>query len=223
MKLFRNAAAALLLGALLAAPSAVTAQTWTSWNTAWFGTLGSSSVSWTGPSTGGQLTGAGGIDYWAGGAYTQGGLTNPDVGNNYAFIQEVGPFSGTIDFGQAVVNPYIAWISVGQGGTPVDLNFGGAAFTVLSNNNTICPYWGCGSYTATSTDLTGVEFSGTIQFLGTFSSLSISTKDNEDWYGFSVGADAVANSVVPEPASLTLLSTGLVGLFGAGLRRRRRA
>lgn len=90
-----------------------------------------------------------------------------------------GATTATINFGTAVVNPLIALISVGQGGLPVTYNFGTSAFTVVSNNNSSCAFYGCGSYTTSGNTIAGTEFSGVLRFNGTFTSLTFSTNNAE--------------------------------------------
>ena len=211
---------AVLLSTL--APQVVSAQTWAVWNPSASGTatgtLGATTVSFNGSYN--NVFGTGGTNYWApSGPYTGGGQTAP---TNTSFVQVVAPTNGTITFGAAVTNPYIALISVGQPGVRVSYTFD-SPFTVLSNNNSSCAFWGCGSFTVSNGGLTlnGNEFSGLLQFTGTFTSITVTTQNSENWHGFSVGVDGIANNVVPEPSTYALLSTGLIGI-GVLSRRRRR-
>ncbi|MEO5818003.1 MAG: PEP-CTERM sorting domain-containing protein [Gemmatimonadaceae bacterium] len=207
-----------------AIPFTASAQSWTDWYSAspgvFYGTLVGTSVTYTGNYAGGQLTGSGGTDYFSPtAAYTQGGLTAPNAGGNVGFVQLVNPSVGLLSFGTPLTNIYLALISVGQGGTPVTYTFD-QSFTVVSNNNSPnCAFWGCGSYTQSGNSITGTEFSGTLQFSGTYSSLSISTDPSENWHGFTVGAASV--TATPEPASLVLMGTGFAGIAGFARRRRK--
>jgi hypothetical protein len=67
---------------------------------------------------------------------------------------------------------------------------------------------------------TGQEFSGAFQFDETPSVLSFSTGPNVDLDEVAVGANVVV--ATPEPASVVLMASGLAGIAGVALRRRKR-
>jgi hypothetical protein len=222
MKISRLAAVLAVVSAA-ATPTLASAQTWTSWNSngpnVFNGTLLGTSVTYTGPYAGGNLTGGGGTDYFTPTApYTQGGLTAPNTGGNVGFVQLIDPTVGTLTFGNPLTDVYLALISVGQGFS-VTYTFD-QPFTVVSNNNTPnCAYWGCGTYTLSGNSITGYEFSGTLLFSGTHSSIALATDPGENWHGFTVGTNAV--TATPEPASFVLMGTGLAGIVGFARRRRK--
>jgi hypothetical protein len=119
----------------------------------------------------------------------------------------------TLTFSTAVVNPVLAIWSLGQGGTPASFVFQGAT-PVFVSGGTSAEYGGA-PITVLGNTVSGNEGNGTVQFLGTFNSLSWTNPQYENWYGFNVG---IANAV-PEPEVYALLIAGL-GLAG-WLRRRR--
>lgn len=138
---------------------------------------------------------------------TYAGLAPSDV------IQVTGTGSFNLTFDQAVVNPYIALVSVGQPSYGVTYRFE-EPFSVVSYGSN---YWGYNGYTVSGNDFTGTEFNGVLQFTGSFTSLSFDVLQSENWHGFNIGvADSAAG--VPEPAALFLLSAGLIGL---GLARKK--
>ena len=236
---FLRRAAAVLSCAL--APALASAQTqWTTWTAATVGasgsaagTLGTTGVSWSGRLSGFQLANGMsqglsenglGNNYWIRQApYTNAaaGLTAPD---KLGFVQQNTGGSGTLTFATAVVNPLIAFISVGQPALPITYTFtsGGAPvlFSVLADNTSEQAYWGRGTNTVSGNTIRGNEFSGVIQLQGTFTSVDLAFSPNEGWHGFTVGTGA---SVVPEPSTYVLLSTGLAALGVVARRRRRQA
>jgi len=110
----------------------------------------------------------------------------------------------TILFGSAVVNPLIAFWSLGGPG-------GSASFTFLDGLTPIVQAGGPNSIsggssiTALGSVVTGVDGNGVVQFMGTFNKIEF-TSTFEDFYAFTVG---VSDSAVPEPALMALVAAGL--------------
>lgn len=120
----------------------------------------------------------------------------------------------TLTFDQAIVNPYVALVSVGQPGYNVSYTFNGAIASMSTPGSN---YWGPGTGSFSGNTFTGAEYNGVLQLSGAYTSLTISTAPNEYWHGFNIGAV----SAVPEPETYALLLAGL-GLV-AGIARRRKA
>ena len=130
----------------------------------------------------------------------------------------------TITFDSAVLNPILQINSLGRGG-----NWGSTyfqnwtftdSFTILSSLFHATGETGGSGYRMTELAgnvLHGEEGHGSIQFAGSFTSISWTSDIAEDAAFFSVGYD---NDIVPvpEPATLALLALGLVGV---GARKRK--
>ncbi len=170
--------------------------------------------------------------------FTVSGASNPDFGCNCLYfapnstytssadstypaygsiVQIAGDNTVTLTFSAPVSGLVLYEFSLGGLGTETSYTFN-APFTVLSeginglyrnatDNN--------GNFTVSGNTLTGNEANGTIEFTGPVSSLSIDVNTGENYNGFEVG---VINPT-PEPESLVMVGTGLIGL--AGLVRRR--
>ncbi len=233
---------------ILAACSAVIGPTagaqiaWTNWTS--FGAPGYSSsatgtintsggpvtVSYTGEvQSGSQTSSGGGTTYFDPASaghnfstttYSNGTTVANGPGTNPGFVQLYGTSNRTLNtltFSTPVNNLFFAIISLGQTGDPITYAFNNS-FTIGTQGS---GWWGtCGAppcLTQSGNSLLGTEGDGTLIFNGPITSISWSAAPTEVWHGFTVGA----NSTVPEPGSMALLGTGLIGLVPV-LRRRRK-
>ena len=125
----------------------------------------------------------------------------------------------TVTFSTAVVDPVMAIWSLGQGGINARFDFIGATPTFVAGGGSA--EYGGSPIVVGGNSVSGVEGNGTVQFLGTYTSISWTNPVFENWYGFNVGIAAVANPV-PEPETYAMMLAGL-GAMGFMARRRRAA
>jgi hypothetical protein len=163
----------------------------------------------------------GGTNYWtepnsAARPYTGGDVTNAPPASDIIAMSASG--SRTLTFTQAVTDLYFAYVSLNGNGFVFNQDF-----EIISQGQ---GYWGNGTAVKQNLGpgqfgLTGTsgEPHGLIRFVGSFDSITWSSNANENWYGFTVGAFAPADTSIPEPSTFILGASGL--FLAAALRKRR--
>ncbi|MBB3225297.1 PEP-CTERM sorting domain-containing protein [Pseudoduganella umbonata] len=120
-----------------------------------------------------------------------------------------------VHFSSAVVNPYIAFISLGASSQAASFTFQDvASIDLLSEGQ---GSWGDGELTVVGNTVSGKEGNGVVRLNGTFTDLYFTTPVFENWYGAAIGGAAV--SPVPEPGTWRMLMAGGLVLALAGRRR----
>lgn len=142
---------------------------------------------------------------WADGTILSNG---PTQNNNVMQIFGGSPNVNTLSFSQPVIDPVLAIWSLGsvvQG--PASFVFNG-----YNPQNIVggpSSEYGGNPLVLSGVTVSGIEGNGSIQFLGTYSSLSWTNPQFEDFYGFNVGVVGV----VPEPSALMLAVVCLAGVL----------
>lgn len=209
-------AAAALAASGLAQSATIDWNTWTSNST---GTIDSTSVTTT-------FTGQTNLGWYAsypswapGGTYADGTVVanGPSSTNGIVVLNGGNTNLQTITFSTPVVDPVMAIWSLGQGGIDASFDFTNATPVFVAGGVSV--EYGGSSIVVSGSDVSGTEGNGTVQFIGTYSSISWTNPTFENWYGFDVGVAGV--SAVPEPGSMGLLLAGLT-LVGLAARRRQK-
>lgn len=204
---------------------------WTNWTSATpgsatpgsaTGTLGSTLYGTIGVTYSGQTSGIATEPSWGPVSTFTGGIVgNAPTPHNGLALEGGQTYTETITFSHAVTDPAFAIWSLGSGSVPAYFNFNSSEPFNLLGGGPSAEYGGQ-SIVIAGTAIDGSEGNGLVQFIGTYSSLTFTTPNYEGYYSLTVGEDATLTdnpnpptpptTVTPEPASLSLLITGLAAI-----------
>jgi hypothetical protein len=205
----------LIAGNVSVASAAVV--TWNTWDSTTTGTAGPVNVTYAGPAVSLWLNYP---SYTPTATFADGVIVSnaPLPSNNILQIMGGSSATQTLTFSQAVVNPVFAIWSLGQGNGPASFEFDQTP-TFISGGASA--EYGGGPINVLGNVVSGEEVNGTVQFKGTFTSLTWTNPQFENWYGFNVGFQSVAP--VPEPATWFMMILGFAGVGYMTYRRKRQA
>lgn len=200
--------------------------TWAVWNTPTTvsptagvetGTIGSVNVTYTGEIQFVNTSNTGHFNYFQPTTtYVGGAVGNAATNGGMIAISGNNGMTDTFTFSTPVSGLVLSEVSLGQPGIGTQYTFNDG-FSIVACGPNIT--YGGGCITQSGDTMIGHEGDGTIVFDGTISSLSFTTENPEYWNGFTLGLLPQSTSPVPEPGTLTLLGTGVLGLFGVARRR----
>jgi hypothetical protein len=225
--LIANHVSALMLAAYAASvPALAHADTiaWASWSSATAGTPGSAtgSIGSISVTYSGQTSGLTSVPTWTpASSFTGGPVGNAPPNAPSIQIEGGSTITETITFSSVIVDPVFAIWSLGSGSAPAIFDFeskSGETFSIVGGGPS--HEFGGSTITVDATDpqiIHGSEGNGVIQFDGSFSSITFTTPEFEDYYAFTVGYDVTQTDptipgTVPEPATLSLFGLGLLAL-----------
>jgi hypothetical protein len=194
---------------------------WTDWTSASVGAPGSAAgtLDGVGVTYSGELDSAvtnGSSAIWLPNSSFIGGTstTSPSTVGDAIFLD--GNFTGldTITFASPIVDPLIAFWSLGQPNLSATFTFVQTPTFEAGGPN--AQYTGV-PINVVGNVVSGIEGNGVVQFTGTLSSISW-TNTPEYYYAFTVGMAGTTTSI-PEPSTMLLLGSGLIGLAGCGRKK----
>jgi hypothetical protein len=187
--------------------------TWTTWDSASTGTAGGVAVTFAGPAESLQQPYP---SYTPTSTFADGVVVDnaPTPANGILQVFGGSDAVQTLTFSSALVNPVFAIWSLGQSGQTASFVFGQTPTFVSGGPNA--------EYGGTAIDVfgntvSGQEANGTIEFIGTFTSLTWTNPQFENWYGFNVGYQ----SAVPEPSTWAMMILGFAGISFMAFRKRK--
>jgi hypothetical protein len=207
----------LVLAALVSADAFAVPIHWNTWASASSGsiTAGSSTVAVTFATTNSHVNVANYPSWLPSSTFADGVAVDNGPINTNGIMQLFGGTTAlnTLTFSVPIVDPVIAIWSLGQGGIEASFDFVGVTPVLVAGGPNA--EYGGSAITVSGNIVNGREGNGTIQLMGTYSSLQWTNPTFENWYGFNVGIAKVGTTPVPEPGELLLFVLGLGLLIGA--------
>lgn len=190
--------------------------TWNTWTSDVAGYMGAVSVTFNDGGSFNSLV-ASYPSYTPNLTFSDGTIVDNAPTNANGIMQLVGGNNNvnTVSFSAPAINPVFAIWSLGQRSIEARFSFDLTPTFVAGGGS--AEYNGQ-SITLSGKDVLGLEGNGTVQFLGTYSSISWTNPVYEYWYGFNVGMPETAP--VPEPGTLLLLGAGLASLAWYSRKRK---
>lgn len=138
--------------------------------------------------------------------FAGGNIGNPPGFNDIIGLKGGNSSVNTITFSSPVVNPVMSIWSLGDSGTKASFVFPKSHTPVIQSGGPSNEYGGTSIQLTTASSgnvVWGKEGNGTIQFIGTYTTISWTNPQSENWYGFTVGVPGSFNNNIVQSISLS--------------------